>query len=49
MSPNIDEIITEISACEVDSAKYANYWKFIDNDDSPNYNSEDYSFKCKKK
>jgi Matrixin len=49
MSPNIDEIITEISACEVDSVKYANYWKFIDNDDSPNYNSEDYSFKCKKK
>ena len=49
MSPNIDEIITEISPCEINSVKYANYWKFIDNEDSPNYNSEDYSFKCKKK
>ncbi len=49
MSPNIDEIITEISSCEINSVKYANYWKFIDNDDSPNYSSEDYSFKCKEK
>jgi hypothetical protein len=49
MSPNIDEIITEISSCEINSVKYANYWKFIDNDDSPNYRSEDHSFKCKKK
>jgi hypothetical protein len=51
MSPNFDDIITEISSCEINSVKYANYWKFIDNDDSPNYSSEDYSysFKCKEK
>ncbi len=35
MSPNVDEIISKISACELASVKYANHWKFIDNDDSP--------------
>jgi hypothetical protein len=48
MSPNVDEIITKISACELDSVKYANHWKFIDNDDSPHPLDDD-RYKCKKK
>jgi hypothetical protein len=53
MSANVDEIITKISACELDSVKFANSWKFSENDD----NDDDYSadpideegYKCKKK
>jgi hypothetical protein len=48
MSPNVDEIVTKISACELDSVKYANHWKFIDNDNSPEPLDEE-DFKCKKK
>ncbi len=48
MSPNVDEIITKIPACELASVKYANHWKFIDNDDSPSPLDEE-GFKCKKK
>ena len=48
MSANVDEIITKISACELESVKYANSWKFVDNDDSPRHLDED-GFKCKKK
>ena len=47
MSPNVDEIITKISACELDSVKYANSWKFNDGK-SPNSLDKD-NFKCKKK
>ena len=54
MSANVDEIITKISACELDSVKYANSWKFSENDDE---DDDDYStdpideegYKCKKK
>lgn len=47
MSPNVDEIITKISACELESVKYANSWKFNDGN-SPNPFNKD-NFKCKKK
>ena len=47
MSPNVDEVITKVSACELESVKYANSWKFIDEDDSPSL-FDDYGFKCKK-
>jgi hypothetical protein len=48
MSPNVDEIITKISACELDSVKYANSWKFEEESNSPHPLDED-DFKCKKK
>jgi hypothetical protein len=52
MSANVDEIITKISACELNSVKYANSWKFSENDDddddSPSPVDEE-GFKCKKK
>ncbi|HEU5460699.1 MAG TPA: matrixin family metalloprotease [Nitrososphaeraceae archaeon] len=48
MSPNVDEIVTKISACELDSVKYANSWKFNKNDKSPHSLEKD-DFKCKKK
>jgi hypothetical protein len=48
MSPNVDEIITKISACELDSVKYANSWKFDEENNSPHPLDED-DFKCKKK
>jgi hypothetical protein len=48
MSPNVDEIVTKISACELDSVKYANGWKFNKNDKSPHSLEKD-DFKCKKK
>jgi len=56
MSANVDEIITKISACELDSVKYANSWKFSENDDDEE-DDDDYStdpvdeegYKCKKK
>ena len=35
MSPNVDEVITKVSACELESVKYANSWKFIDDKNSP--------------
>ena len=47
MSANVDEIITKISACELDSVKYANSWKF-NGGNSPNSFDKD-DFKCKKK
>ena len=47
MSANVDEIITKISACELESVKYANSWKFNDGN-SPNPFNKD-NFKCKKK
>ena len=50
MSPNVDEIITKISACEIASVKYANSWKFgkDDKDGSPSPLDNE-GFKCKKK
>ena len=48
MSPNVDEIITKISACELESVKYANSWKFNEDDNSPHSLNKD-NFKCKKK
>jgi Matrixin len=48
MSPNVDEIVTKISACELESVKYANSWKFNKNDKSPHSLEKD-DFKCKKK
>ncbi len=48
MSPNVDEIIPKISKCELASVKYANHWKFIDNDNSP-YPVDEEGYKCKKK
>ena len=48
MSPNVDELITKISACELDSVKYANSWKFNEEDNSPHSLDKD-DFKCKKK
>ncbi|MGE3859598.1 MAG: M57 family metalloprotease [Nitrososphaeraceae archaeon] len=50
MSPNVDEIITKISACEIASVKYANSWKFGEGDknDTPS-TLDDENFKCKKK
>jgi hypothetical protein len=47
MSPNIDEVITKVSACELESVKYANHWKFIDENDSPSLLDEE-GLKCKK-
>jgi hypothetical protein len=53
MSANVDEIITKISACELDSVKFANSWKFSENDDNDNDYSADpideEGYKCKKK
>ena len=48
MSPNVDELITKISACELESVEYANSWKFIDDEDSPSPIDKD-GFKCKNK
>jgi Matrixin len=50
MSPNVDEIITKISACEIASVKYANNWKFgqADKNGSPSP-MDDEGYKCKKK
>jgi len=47
MSPNVDEVITKMSACELESVKFANSWKFIDDDDYPHPIDEE-AFKCKK-
>jgi hypothetical protein len=47
MSPNVDELITKMSACELESVKYANSWKFIDDKDSPQPLDKE-GFKCKK-
>ena len=47
MSPNVDEVITKMSACELESVKYANSWKFIDDEDYPHPIDEE-AFKCKK-
>jgi len=50
MSANVDEIITTISACELDSVKYANSWKLSEKgeEDSPDPIDEE-GYKCKKK
>ena len=47
MSPNVDEVITKISACELESVRYANNWKFIDDKNSPEPLAKE-GFKCKK-
>jgi len=50
MSPNVDEIITKISACELDSVKYANSWKFSEKDDAYSTDPiDEEGYKCKKK
>jgi len=48
MAPNVEEIITKVSACELESVKYANQWKILDKDESPRP-LDDHGFKCKKK
>jgi hypothetical protein len=48
MSPNVDEIITKISAWEIASVKSANSWKFSKNDNSP-HTLDEHGYKCKKK
>src|SRR5215211_5049411 len=48
MSPNVDEVISKVSACELESVKYANHWKFVNNDNSPHPLDKE-GFKCKKK
>ena len=48
MSPNVDEVITKMSACELESVKFANSWKFIEDDDSPSP-LDKANFKCKNK
>jgi hypothetical protein len=50
MSANVDEIITTISSCELDSVKYANSWKLSEKgeEDSPDPIDEE-GYKCKKK
>lgn len=45
MSPNIEEVITEISKCEVDAVKNANEWKFIKNENKPK-KLEQFVYKC---
>ena len=47
MSPNVDELITKVSACELESVRYANSWKFIDEKNSPQPLDKQ-GFKCKK-
>jgi len=47
MSPNVDEIISKISTCEIASVKYANNWKFSKNDNSP-HDLDEHDYKCKK-
>jgi predicted Zn-dependent protease len=47
MSPNVDEVITKISAYELESVRYANSWKFIDDKDFPQSLDKE-GFKCKK-
>ena len=46
MSPNVDGVNTKVSSCEIDSVRYANQWKILDNKKSP-HPSEDGDFKCK--
>jgi hypothetical protein len=48
MSPNVDELITKMSACELESVKYANSWKFIEDNDSPSPLDKEV-LKCKNK
>lgn len=48
MSSKVNEIITEIYGCELDSVKFANHWKFSNEDNLP-YPLEDDRHKCKKK
>jgi len=48
MAPNVDEVITKMSACELESVKYANSWKFIEDNDSPSPLDKEI-FKCKNK
>src|SRR5215218_4279251 len=48
MSPNVDEVISKVSACELESVKSANHWKFVNNDNSPHPLDKE-GFKCKKK
>lgn len=31
MSPNVDEVNTKVSSCEIDSVRYTNQWKILDN------------------
>ncbi len=47
MSTKIENVITHVSPCELESAKFANHWKFIDNNDSPVHVQKNY-FSCKK-
>src|SRR5687768_8917975 len=47
MSTNVDEVITKVSACELESVRYTNSWKFIDDKKSPQPLAKE-GFKCKK-
>ena len=48
MSLNVNEIISKISVCELESVRYANQWKILDKEDSP-HTLDNHGFNCKKK
>lgn len=48
MSSEVYEIISEISGCVLKSVKFANYWKFSDEDNLP-YHLDNFRYKFKKK
>ena len=48
MSAQVNKIVPKISACELESVKYVNNWKFTDDDKSTKTLDKD-SFRCKNK
>lgn len=48
MSVHVNKVVTKISACELESVKYVNNWKFTDDDKSSSTLDKD-SFRCKNK
>lgn len=52
MSVHVNKVVTKISACELESVKYVNNWKFTDDDDDDDKSSSTLdkdSFRCKNK
>jgi len=48
MSVHVNKVVTKISACELESVKFVNNWKFTDDDKSSSTLDKD-SFRCKNK
>ena len=48
MSVHVNKVVTKISACELESVKYVNNWKFTDDDKSSSTLDKN-SFRCKNK